>query len=64
MLRRSFLQGATASGLGAALLARRAFGSGDLPEQVLPASKRAFNVLECFLYGGLSTWESFYGVTE
>ncbi|MCU0654413.1 MAG: DUF1501 domain-containing protein [Polyangiaceae bacterium] len=64
MLRRSFLQGATAAGLGGALFARRALGSGDLPEQVLPSSKRAFNVLECFLYGGLSTWESFYGVPE
>ncbi|MCS6899060.1 MAG: DUF1501 domain-containing protein [Myxococcales bacterium] len=64
MLRRSFLQGAAAAGLGSALLARRAFGSGDLPEQVLPSSARAFNVLECFLYGGLSTWESFYGVPE
>lgn len=64
MLRRSFLQGASAIGLGGALLARRAFGSGDLPEQVIPTSARAFNVLECFLYGGLSTWESFYGVPE
>ncbi|RYE87900.1 MAG: DUF1501 domain-containing protein, partial [Myxococcales bacterium] len=64
MQRRTFLQAATAAGLGAGLASRRAFGSSDLPELVLPSSARAFNILECFLYGGLSTWETFYGVEE
>lgn len=64
MQRRTFLQAATAAGLGAGLASRRAFGSSDLPEQVLPTSARAFNILECFLYGGLSTWETFYAVEE
>ena len=36
MQRRTFLQAATAAGLGAALASRRALGSSDLPEQVLP----------------------------
>ena len=31
---------------------------------LLPPGKRAEGILECFLYGGLSLWESFYGVKE
>ncbi len=45
----------------------RAFGFGDpTVEQakMLPAGAQAFNMLECFLYGGLSTWETFYSVSE
>jgi len=64
MRRRSFLQAASVAGLGVGLGARRALGSGDLPDQVLPPSARAEGVLECFLYGGLSTWETFYCVEE
>jgi hypothetical protein len=45
----------------------RAFGFGDPTvdkAKLLPAGAQAFNVLECFLYGGLTTWETFYGVDE
>lgn len=63
MKRRSFLQAAAAAG-ASTLIAPRARGSGDLPEQVLPKSARASGVLECFLYGGLTTWETFYAVEE
>lgn len=66
MNRRSLLKASAAASLGAALGlgARRALGSGDLPEQILPTSERAYNILECFLYGGLTTWETFYCVEE
>lgn len=41
---------------------------GDFPETataaLLPEEKRAKNVLDIFLYGGLSPWETFYVVPE
>src|SRR5262245_42008754 len=41
---------------------------GDAPEKhagvMLPGEKRVTRILECFLYGGLTTWESFYCVPE
>ena len=73
MRRRSFLRTAGA-GLGAAavlsLVPRfaRAAGFGDVPpeskQRMLPPEVRATNVLEVFLYGGLSQWESLYLVEQ
>jgi hypothetical protein len=51
-------------------MARRAHAGpfGEFPEPyrdlLLPESRRAKSVLEVFLYGGLSAWESFYAVEE
>jgi len=49
---------------------RNAYGApwGDYPEFALPAlipkEKQAKNVLDVFMYGGLSPWETFYVVPE
>jgi hypothetical protein len=68
MRRRDFLKVASVAGLGAAgLSSGRAFAFGDPTvdqAKLLPAGAQAFNMLECFLYGGLSTWESFYSVAD
>lgn len=80
MRRRDFLKQSGLAGLGwaatsAGILARpqtaRAAGTGlwgDYPDfaasALLPPEQRAKNVLEIFLYGGLSPWETLYTVTE
>src|SRR5688572_30790217 len=73
MRRRDFLKvsAAGAAGLGAAAaLRRRARGGpfGEFPADAagvaLPAELRADSVLEIFLYGGISTWETLYLVDE
>ncbi|HLU68294.1 MAG TPA: hypothetical protein VKZ63_18550, partial [Kofleriaceae bacterium] len=74
MRRRDFLKGAAAGATalaGAAVLGRRgarAAGFGEYPEEAaagaLPAELRADSVLEIFLYGGLSAWETLYLVEE
>ncbi len=74
MRRRDFLKHASAMGLAAGLTGRpqtaRAATSiwGQYPDfalpALLPAEKRAKNVLDIFLYGGLSPWETFYVVPE
>jgi len=69
--RRDFIAGALAT--GAALSVRgplaRAAGpapwgaySSDLEHAALPVASRAKNVLEVFLVGGLTPWETFYAV--
>ena len=73
MRRRDFLKGAalTAAGGGAAagatLLGERSAGAfGDIPAgadaSAVPPALRAQNILEIFLYGGVSQYESFYCV--
>jgi hypothetical protein len=71
MKRRTFL---AASGAGAALMAgpwirrSRAASFGEFPggtESVqLPENQRAKKILEIFLYGGLSAWETLYFVRD
>jgi hypothetical protein len=69
--RRKFLQVA-AAGVGAAVLLSRksamAAPFGEFPStaapRALPVERRAKRVLEVFLYGGLSPWESLYYVPE
>lgn len=73
MKRRHFLQGLPGAALGAAtlMIPRRAraadvfglFPSAQLGAQ-LPEEARVKNVLEIYLYGGLSPWETFYYVDE
>jgi hypothetical protein len=57
---------AAASGVWPRRLAAAPFG--EVPDQragvMLPAAQRVSRILECFLYGGLTTWESFYCVPE
>jgi hypothetical protein len=69
--RRAFLGAAgaaAAAAVGVSLAPRAARAFGDPPPgqggKLLPAQARATGILECFLYGGLSTWESFYCVEE
>ena len=66
--RRRFLGSAAAVAAGGLLPARRARAFGDFPQDqlsvALPGSLRAKNVLEVFLYGGLSPWETFYFVED
>jgi hypothetical protein len=74
MDRRRFLKlsaaGAAAAAVGGALLQRtgRADPFGEAPSGaggvLLPESARAQSVLEIFLYGGLSAWETLYLVEE
>jgi hypothetical protein len=69
--RRDFFK-VTAAGLGAAaalsFLPRRArsapFGEFPADARMLPEEVRAKSVLEIFLYGGLSAWETLYLVEE
>jgi hypothetical protein len=66
--RREFLRGASlvaAAAGGATLLGeRRAEAFGEIPAgaegAAVPAAQRAENILEIFLYGGVSQYESFY----
>ncbi|MBK9037446.1 MAG: DUF1501 domain-containing protein [Myxococcales bacterium] len=71
MQRRNFLRGSAA--LGAAVVVGRYFQGtswaapfGEAPDRaasvVLPEARRARRVLEVFLYGGLSPWETLYFV--
>lgn len=73
MKRRDFLKkagivtGALGSGLAASLCGlRQARAFGEVPKDaetiLIPPTKRAQNILEIFLYGGLSQYESFYCV--
>ncbi len=72
MKRRTFLT--AAGGVGAAVLVgpwirrSRAAPFGSFPSGTdsvqLPAAERAKKVLEIFLYGGLSTWETLYFVRD
>ncbi|HWU86071.1 MAG TPA: twin-arginine translocation signal domain-containing protein, partial [Kofleriaceae bacterium] len=73
MKRRTFLT-AAASGVGAAIVVgpwiRRShaapFGTfpGGTSSVQLPDGERAKKILEVFLYGGLSTWETLYFVRD
>jgi hypothetical protein len=69
MKRRDFLRASAAGGaaaLGASVWTRRAnavpFGEipSDKASSMLPENLRAQSVLECFLYGGLIPWETYY----
>jgi hypothetical protein len=69
--RRKFLQVAAAGAGAAVLLSRKsalAAPFGEFPTaaapRALPVERRAKRVLEVFLYGGLSPWESLYFVPE
>jgi len=71
MKRRDFLRASAVSGaaaLGASVWTKRAnavpFGEipTDKASSMLPENLRAQSVLECFLYGGLIPWETFYCV--
>ena len=74
MKRRDFLKASAIGGTAAAMAGmyvRRASAVplfGDVPDQhaslMLPKANQATSILECFLYGGLAPWESFYGVPE
>jgi len=60
--RRTFLAGLGA-GVGAALLGRDVMaGSPAAGDEAFARSGTAYKILEIFLYGGLSPWESFYCV--
>lgn len=69
MKRRDFLRASAVGGaaaVGASVWTRRAnavpFGEipSDKASSMLPENLRAESVLECFLYGGLIPWETFY----
>jgi hypothetical protein len=71
--RRDFLKGAgivagtAASGLGVSLWGmRQALAFGEVPKEaegiLIPSEQRAQSILEIFLYGGVSQYESFYCV--
>lgn len=73
MKRRDFLKqagivtGALSSGLGVSLSGmRQASAFGEVPKEaetiLIPPERRAQNILEIFLYGGVSQYESFYCV--
>ena len=74
MQRRGFLTGLGAGAVASAAMLRSrpalAAGTpwGDYPEHALPGllgpERRAKNVLDIFLYGGLCPWETFYVVPE
>ncbi|MDC0749719.1 DUF1501 domain-containing protein [Polyangium mundeleinium] len=74
MKRRNFLKSAAAmaaaaSGVGVSLWGmRQARAFGEVPKDaqsiMLPPELRAQNILEIFLYGGISQYESFYCVPE
>ncbi len=74
MKRRDFLRASAAGGaaaLGASTIWTKraeAVPFGEIPDKhassMLPESARAESVLECFMYGGLTTWETFYCVPE
>jgi hypothetical protein len=74
MKRRDFLRASAAGGaaaLGASTIwtkRAQAVPFGETPDKhlssMLPETARAESVLECFLYGGLTTWETFYCVPE
>jgi len=71
MKRRDFLRASAASGaaaLGASVWTKRANAVpfGEIPQDkqssMLPEQFRAQSVLECFLYGGVIPWETYYCV--
>ncbi len=70
MKRRTFLEVTAATAAGGALFPRQLWAApfGEFPANALdaqlPAQRRAKNVLEVFLYGGLSAWETLYLVEE
>jgi hypothetical protein len=74
MKRRDFLKATAVGGAAAATVsmkARRAsavplFGdvAPDNASIMLPQANQATNILECFMYGGVTPWEGFYCVPE
>jgi hypothetical protein len=73
--RRDFLRGAAAvaagvgAGVGASIASERdALAFGDVPPggdaSMLPKDRQAESILEIFLYGGVSQYESFYCIPE
>jgi hypothetical protein len=73
MKRRDFLRATAAGSAAAASLAtfssRRASATfGEIPSEyasvMLPESARAESILEVFMYGGVSPWETFYASEE
>lgn len=73
MKRRDFLRASAAgsAALGTAALwphSALAEPFGTVPDKhvgvMLPVAARSQSILECFLYGGLTTWETFYCVPE
>lgn len=70
MKRRTFLEVTSAAAVGGMLLPRSVWASpfGEFPANAadarLPESMRAKRILEVFLYGGLSCWETLYSVEE
>jgi hypothetical protein len=73
MRRREFLRSSavvgTAAAAGSALWSRRASAAfGEVPAEyarvMLPESARAQSILEVFMYGGVSPWETFYASDE
>ena len=70
--RRDFLQAATVAGAGCAagfLGLKAALGWGEITDSTVQGSLPAngFKILEVFLYGGVSPWETFYvrsGITD
>ena len=62
--RRSFIKGATVAGVAGAagLYLRNAYGWGEIvdPTVLGPIPPNGFKILEIFLYGGVSPWETFY----
>ena len=74
MKRRDFLKATAVGGAAAATIGtkvRRASAVpafGDVPADhasvMLPKANQATNILECFMYGGVTPWEGFYCVPE
>ena len=75
MKRRNFLKAAAVGGAAAAasvsMKTRRASAVplfGDVPAEhasvMLPKENQVTNILECFMYGGITPWEGFYCVPE
>jgi Protein of unknown function (DUF1501) len=64
LLRASALGGAAAIGASTWARPSRAVTFGDIPtssaSSMVPEALRVQSVLECYLFGGLSPWESFY----
>ena len=74
MKRRDFLRAAAVGGAAAATIGTKVRSAsavpmfGDVPTDhasvMLPSSMQATNILECFMYGGVTPWEGFYCVPD